>query len=174
MKHFPESKLLFTDTDSFFYLIPTEINLYEYIKGNHQYFDFSNYEVNHPNYDDSNYLTPGKFKDEFGGFFIEEFVGLRSKMYSILKYGGEEKKAANGVLEQVKKREITHEDYLKCLKELEARYHQGMKIMQKDHQLYSVNIVKKSLNPYNDKKYIFLDDGNFTCYSYGNFRINLL
>ena len=31
MKHFPESKLLFTDTDSFCYLIPTEINLYDYM-----------------------------------------------------------------------------------------------------------------------------------------------
>ena len=45
-------------------------------------FDFSNYSPDHPNFDLSNKLVPGKFKDEMGGKLIEEFVGLRSKMYS--------------------------------------------------------------------------------------------
>ena len=27
----------------------------------------------------------GKMKDDFGGFIVEEFVGLKSKMYSIKK-----------------------------------------------------------------------------------------
>ena len=34
------------------------------------WFDFSNYGEDHPNYDATNKLVPGKFKDE-------EFVGLR-------------------------------------------------------------------------------------------------
>ena len=171
MKNFSEAVLLFTDTDSFCYFIPTEEDIYTYIRGNTRWFDFSNYPQNHPNFDMSNYLIPGMFKDEFGGFFIQEFCGLRSKMYSILKYGGEEKKAANGVLEQVKNDEITHRDFKDCLIKLRARYHGGMKILQKDHELYTVNAVKKTLNPYNDKKYISFDGSEFLCYSYGHYKI---
>ena len=111
MPKYPGAKLLFTDTDSFCYMIPTESDLYTDIRGNTEWFDFSNYPEDHPNYDTSNHLIPGKFKDEMGGIFIEEFCGLRSKMYSILKAGGKEKKAANGVLTQVKNDVITHEDY---------------------------------------------------------------
>ena len=61
MKNYPETELLFTDTDSFCYRIPTERDFYEDIKGV-EWFDFSNYAPNHPNYDTSNHLIPGKFK----------------------------------------------------------------------------------------------------------------
>ena len=172
MKNFPETELLFTDTDSFCYLIPTEKNLYEFIQGNTEWFDFSNYPKDHPNYDTSNHLIPGKFKDEMGGFLIEEFVGLRSKMYSILKFDGEEKKAAKGVLVQVKNDEITHEDYKQCLINWKPRFHEGTKIMQKSHQLYTANVAKKTLSPYNDKKYISYENEEFTCFSYGHYKID--
>ena len=36
-------------------------------------------------------------KDDFGGFIVEEFVGLKSKMYSIKKIGGKELQTAKGV-----------------------------------------------------------------------------
>ena len=172
METFPETELLFTDTDSFCYFIPTEKDLYKHIKGNTEWFDFSNYSEDHPNFDMSNHLIPGKFKDEMGGFFIQEFCGLRSKMYSILKFDGGEKKAANGVLEQVKNDKITHEDYKNCLLKWKTRFHEGTKIFQKGHQLYTANIVKKSLNPYNDKKYISFEGGEFTCFSYGHYKID--
>ena len=103
MSKYPKAKLLFTDTDSFCYWIPTESNIYEDINGNHSLFDFSNYNTDHPNYDDSSILIPGKFKDEMGGILILEFVGLRSKMYSILNYNEDNKKTANGVIAEVKK-----------------------------------------------------------------------
>ena len=76
MKHYPETELLFTDTDSFCYLIPTERNFYEDIRNNTEWFDFSNYSPDHPNYDTSNQLIPGKFKDEMGG---KSFVDLDLK-----------------------------------------------------------------------------------------------
>ena len=85
MKDYPESKLLFTDTDSFCYLIKTDNDVYKDIKGN-EWFDFSNYVEVHNNSDDSKELIPGFFKDEFGGTFLLEFVGLRAKMYSILPF----------------------------------------------------------------------------------------
>ena len=77
MKEFPDTKLLFTDTDSFCQLIPTEKDIYQDIKGN-GWFDFSNYAKDHPNFHEKFKLIPGKFKDEMGGKYILEFVGLRA------------------------------------------------------------------------------------------------
>ena len=36
-------------------------------------------------------------KDEFGGVIIDEFVGLKSKMYSMKKIDGKEYNTAKGV-----------------------------------------------------------------------------
>ena len=38
----------------------------------------------------------GKMKDEFKGKVISEFVGLKSKMYSLVDVDGEESKKAKG------------------------------------------------------------------------------
>ena len=75
MTKYPEAKLLFNDTDSFCHHIPTESDLYDDIRKQY-WFDFSNYVEDHPNYDASNKLVPGKFKNKIGGKLIEEFVGL--------------------------------------------------------------------------------------------------
>ena len=47
-------------------------------------FNFSNYSTKSRYYDDSNKLVIGKMKGETGGVTIEEFVGLKSKMYLLL------------------------------------------------------------------------------------------
>ena len=44
-------------------------------------FDFSNYLTKSKYYDNSNKLVVGKIKDEAAGVSIEEFVGLKPKMY---------------------------------------------------------------------------------------------
>ena len=46
-------------------------------------FDFSNYSTR-SKYDNSNKLVIGKMKDETAGVAIEEFVGLKPKMYLYL------------------------------------------------------------------------------------------
>ena len=86
MIKYPGSKLLFTDTDSFCYWIPTETNIYDDMYKEREWFDFSNYPDGDVYFNDDNNLVPGKMKDEMGGDLILEFVGLRSKMYSILNY----------------------------------------------------------------------------------------
>ena len=57
-------------------------------------------------------------KDETQGIPVEEFVGLRPKMYSLLYHqdGREvEKKTAKGVAKIVTKRDIRHSHYKECL-----------------------------------------------------------
>ena len=48
-------------------------------------FDFSNYSKDSKFLDDTNKKVVGKIKDEFGGVVVTEFIGLKSKMYSIKK-----------------------------------------------------------------------------------------
>ena len=48
-------------------------------------FDFSNYSKDSKLFDETNKKVIGKMKDEFGGVIVTEFVGLKSKMYSIKK-----------------------------------------------------------------------------------------
>ena len=47
-------------------------------------FDFSNYSSKSKYYDNSNKLAIGNMKNETGSVAIEEFVGLKPKMYSFL------------------------------------------------------------------------------------------
>ena len=45
-------------------------------------FDFSNYSTNSKYCNDSSKLIAGKMKDKIAGVAIEEFVGLKAKVYS--------------------------------------------------------------------------------------------
>jgi hypothetical protein len=60
----------------------------------------------------------GKIKDETHGFPIQEFVGLRPKMYSIHYTENNkqvEKKTAKGIKKSVRKRKLRHAGYRECL-----------------------------------------------------------
>ena len=78
------AELLFTDTDSLTYEIKSE-NVYEEFYMWEDLFDFSNYSKDSKFFDNANKNVIGKMKDEYGGVFIDEFVRLKSKMYSIKK-----------------------------------------------------------------------------------------
>ena len=78
------AKLLFTDTDSLTYEIKLE-NVYKEFYKWKDLFDFSNYSKDSTFYDDTNKKVIGKMKDEYGGAIIDQFIGLKSKMYSIKK-----------------------------------------------------------------------------------------
>ena len=65
------------------YEIRTE-DVYEDFSSDKQMFDFSNYSIKSKYYDNSNKLNIGKMKDETGGVAIEEYVGLKPKIYSFL------------------------------------------------------------------------------------------
>ena len=60
-------------------------------------FHFSNYSKDSNFYDHANKKVIGKMKDEYGGVIIYQFVGLKSKMYSIRKINGSESSTAKGV-----------------------------------------------------------------------------
>ena len=91
-----DAELLFTDTDSLTYEIKSEEVYEEFFKWK-DLFDFSNYSKDSKFYDDANKNVIGKMRDEYGGVIIDEFIGLKSKMYSIKKIDGRESNTAKGV-----------------------------------------------------------------------------
>ena len=93
-KYGDKAKLLFTDTDSLMYEIETE-DFYKGISVDvKHWFDTSDHPPDHPSGIPSglNKKVLGMFKDEAGGKVIDEFVGLRTKLYSYKMFEGEESK----------------------------------------------------------------------------------
>ena len=74
-------ELIYTDTESFIIQVETD-NIYKDMLENEILYDFSNYPINHPNYDITNKKVLSKFKDELDSLMITEFIGLEPKMYS--------------------------------------------------------------------------------------------
>ena len=94
-KHF-DAELLFTDTDSLTYEIKSEDVYEEFFKHKHL-FDFSNYPKDSKFFDQANKKVIGKMKDDSEGKIIDEFVGLKLKMHSMLSDDGKESNTAKGV-----------------------------------------------------------------------------
>ena len=103
LKTFDNVKLLFTGTDSLVYEIKDE-NVYEQCFKDRELFDFSGYDKNSLYFDDTNEKKLGKMKDEFNVNKIDKFVGLKSKMHSLISNDWEMNKA-KGVNLMLKHRE---------------------------------------------------------------------
>ena len=113
-------------------------------------FDFSNYSKDSKFFDETNKKVIGKMKDEFGGVIIIEFVGLKSKMYSIKKIDGKEHNAAKGV-------NIATEfnEFKDVLFNKKIIRHKMKRIQAKKHKIGTYEIDK--LSCFDDKRYV-LDD----------------
>jgi hypothetical protein len=129
--------LCYTDTDSLVYLLkaPLGITVYERLiemQKAYDCFDLSEIvDKENPllacgEFDPKkNAKKPGKFKDELGGRTIEEFVAVRSKMYSVkmVRGEGEDKMKKKGIPEKAtvpaegptQRRKLDHDDYVKAL-----------------------------------------------------------
>ena len=134
-----------------------------------QYYDLSDFPKDHFLYDPTNKKVVGKFKEEFNGIMINEFVGLRAKCYSVLLDTHKEKKVCKGVNKCVIKKFLTHDEYKKCLFENSIRKDTMNNIRSKQHNIYSIETNKISLSS-NDNKRYQLDDG-ISSYAYGHYLI---
>ncbi|XP_041377266.1 uncharacterized protein LOC121389682 [Gigantopelta aegis] len=100
VKYESKAQLLFTDTDSLCYSIQTK-DIYQDMMEERHLFDTSDYDPGHPLYSTTNKKSLGKMKDEMHGIPIHEFVGLKSKMYSLIYQEKDqvmEKKTAKGIV----------------------------------------------------------------------------
>ena len=92
--------MLFSDTDSLVYGIKTK-DVYEDFYQNKNLFHFSDYPLDSKFFDPANKKIIGKMKDEFQRK-KNKFVGLKSKMYSLIGIDDEEVTKANGVNEKIR------------------------------------------------------------------------
>ena len=158
--------LLFTDTDSLCYLILTD-DIYQDMLDNIDEFDTSDYKEDHFLHSLMNKKVLGKMKDECSGAIIDEFVGLRPKMYS-LTYGGKEKKTAKGINRRVVDNDLRHQNYKDSLKNSVIQPCTMNQIRSFNHNMYSVKMNKIGLSPFDDKRYV-LEDG-CTTLAHGHYR----
>ena len=96
-----DAKLLFTDTDSLVYAIKTE-DFYDEFYQDKNLFDFSDYQSDSKFFDPINKKVIGKMKNEFKGKIINEFVGLKSKIHSLISVNEEEVTKAKGVNKKIR------------------------------------------------------------------------
>lgn len=125
-----------------------------------------------------NEKVPGLFKDEMASHIITEFVGLRSKMYSIkagqmerLETGGfskaqgvERMKKAKGVKKSVLEKKISFEDFMDCIMNNCSIVKEQNTIRSKLHRVYSVRQSKVALSPADNKRYILSNKIDTTRY----------
>jgi hypothetical protein len=158
------AELLFTDTDSLCYDIKTQ-DVYKDMAQYKHLYDFSNYPQTHELYSAVNKKRLGCFKDETASVPIEEFVGLRSKMYS-LKYKNTEKKVAKGVSRAAIKHRLSHAMYKDSLFAQNTMRNEMQQFRSYCQRIYTVKMIKVTLSPFDDKRYILADGVHTLAYGH--------
>ena len=95
-------------------------------------------------------------KNEYGEVIIIEFIGLKSKIFSIRKTDGSESSTAKGV--NIATEFNQFKDVLFNMKIIK---HKMKRIQAKKHKIGAYEINKISLSCFDDKRYV-LDDGVHT------------
>ena len=149
LKTFNSVKLLFTDTDSLIYGIKYGNVCDPCFKDKHLV-DFSGYSKDSVCYVSLNKKVLGEIKDELNGVKIVEFVGLKSKMYSLIASDDKEVNKGKGV-----NKKLRHKEYLKVL--LKVLRHKMKKMQSVLHIIGTYDINKISLSCFDDKRYVLHD-----------------
>ena len=137
-----QSKLCYTDTDSFIIYIKTE-DFFEDISNDvEKWFDTSNYDKNdkRPLPIGKNKKVPGLFKDELGGKIITEFVALRPKAYAILDDYGNDYKKAKGTRKCVIKQKLIFQNFKDCLFDNKNVYRSQQICKSYNHDVYTEEV----------------------------------
>ena len=157
-------ELIYTDTDSFITYVETD-DIYNDMLEDKNPYDFSEYPINHPNYDITNKKVFGKFKDEIKSKIITEFIGLKSKMYSF-KYIDNNiivnKNTHKGIKESIS---LKHDEYKRSLYKEKLIYKEFYNLQLNKQNIYLDKINKIALNPFDNKRY-YIDNINSSAYGY--------
>lgn len=166
-------QLLYTDTDSFVIEVKTDC-FYTDMKNNIGLYDTSDFPADNIfGVPLVHKKIPGLFKDELNSEILTHFVGLRSKMYSVLSGNVEKMKKAKGVKKYALKKHIEFNDYLACLAfpnddGLNVKYVKQKCFRTLKHKVYTIEQEKIALSGSDDKRIIASD--NIHTFAYGNYK----
>ena len=158
MSTFNSAKLLLTDTDSLVYEINGD-NVYEECFKDKKLFDSSGYPKYSVCYDISNKKVLGKINDELYGTNIIEFIGLKSKMYSLISNDDKEVTKAKGI-----NKKLRHKECHDILFNKKVITHNMKRIQCKLHEIGTYDVFKISLSCFDDKRYVLNDGINTLAY----------
>ena len=127
-------------------------------------FGFSNYPKDSKFFDETNKVI-GKMKDVQEGKIINEFVGLKSKMYSMKDIDGKETNTAKVV--NIAKEFNEFKDTLFNKKILRNKMR---RIQSKKHKLKTYEINKNSLSCFDDKRTVSNDGIHTRAYFHKELR----
>ena len=95
------------------------------------------------------------FKDEAGGKIIEEFVGLRAKLFSYKMYSpsdeGKEEKKYKEIKKALIRKSIKHDDYKRCLFSGTDQFRQMNIFRSRKQCLFTEETNKIALSSKDDK-----------------------
>ena len=110
-------------------------------------------------------------KDEFEGKIISEFVGLKSKMYSLISVDDQKVTKARGLNKKIKHKEFVDKtstnslcfifllmQLMKLMFNKKVIRHKMKRIQSKLHKIGTYDVYKISLSCFDDKRYA-LNDG---------------
>lgn len=188
--------ILYTDTDSLIYELFEDP--YEVMRRDcHTRFDTSDYPKNNPyGIPQVNKKVLGMMKDENEGIPMTDYVGLRSKLYTVKNSNDEidvkkrqwEKeghdpeeiesmaqnygitKKAKGIKKSIVKNNICFDDYIECLETWKHKIISQNLIRSKEHNVYSLTQEKIALSPHDDKRYLV--SGTFETLPWDHYSIN--
>ena len=109
-------------------------------------FDFSDDPLDSKFFDPVNENVIGKMKDEFRGRIISKFIGLKSKMYSLISVDDEEVTKTKGV-----NKKIRHQEFVDVLFNKKVIRHNMKRIQSKLHRIGTYDVCKISLSCFDDK-----------------------
>ena len=92
-------------------------------------------------------------KDELGGKIISEFIGLKSKMYSLISDDSKEVIKTKGV-----NKKLRHSEFIDVLFNKKVIRHNMKRIQSKLRRLGTYDVFKIPLSCFDDKRYV-LDAG---------------
>lgn len=160
---------IYQDTDSFVFQVYTD-DFYEDMKPDIQkFYDTSNFDVNNRfGIVPQNKKVLGLLKIETGQFLINEFVGLRSKMYAINVENDSDIKKAKGVLKHLVQ-SYTVDLYKNILFNKEEHYDVQTKIRSYNHKVYTEKVKKLALSSGDNKRKVL--ENNIDTISWGHFKL---
>ena len=189
-------RMCYTDTDAFILHIKSD-DLFVELKSTpvlRDLIDFSVFPANHPSGvsepNDPRAGVVGYFKDECSGNVITELVAIKPKAYSFTTCEAtlfdpehpdapppaiKHKQVAKGIARATIKQKLRHDTYLEMYREGPLQRLPNRAIRSKLHRVYTLEVQKRGLHPYDDKRYLLenLADGSpnpFT-YAYGHYAI---